>query len=158
MSTADLEAGFAAVAGSNRAFFAGPRDDSLVAAAEDALGLRFPPSYRRFVRELGAGSVGSREFYGVTTNNFTDSSVPNAVWVTLDERSRFDLPGTLVIIGDTGTGEYYALDTAQRDSADESPVVTWSAAQSQENDVLEIVSLDFGAFFLRAVEMEFGPA
>lgn len=158
MGMAELERGVAAVADSDLAFFAGPRDASLVAAAEDALGLSLPPTYRRFVSELGAGNAGSREFYGVTTDSFTDASVPNGIWLTLDEREQFDLPKHLVIVGDTGMGEYYALDTSQRDSADESPVVIWMAGRAQEGHALEVVAPDFGSFFLQAIEEEFGPA
>jgi hypothetical protein len=55
-------------------------------------------------------------------------------------------------------GEYYALDTSQRDCDDESPVVIWAAGRSQESDALEVVAPDFGSFFVRAIETEFGPA
>lgn len=43
-----------------RAAFVGGRDEMLVAEAERALGVEFPPSYRRFLEELGAGSFGGR--------------------------------------------------------------------------------------------------
>jgi hypothetical protein len=43
----------------------GERPEALVDPAEQTLGLRFPPSYRAFVRELGAGDAGGEEFYGV---------------------------------------------------------------------------------------------
>ena len=156
MGMAELERGLAAVVDSDLAFFAGHREASLVVSAERALELSFPPTYRRFVSELGAGNVGSREFYGVTTDNFTDASVPNGIWLTLDERERFDLPKHLVIVGDTGMGGYYALDTSQRDCSDESPVVIWALGRSQEGDTLEVIGHDFGSFFLEAIEEEFG--
>ena len=156
MGMAELERGLAAVADSDLAFFAGCREASLVAEAERALELSLPPTYRRFVSELGAGNAGSREFYGVTTDNFADSSVPNGIWLTLDERKRFDLPKHLVIVGDTGIGEYYALDTSRRDCSDESPVVIWAPGRSREGDELEVVGPDFGSFFLEAIQEEFG--
>lgn len=154
----DLERGLAAVEGAEGVFFAGRREELLVAAAEGALRVALPPTYRRFVLELGAGSVGSRELYGVTTDNFTDAAVPNGIWLTLDERERFSLPERLVLVGDTGMGEYYALDLSRADESGEAPVVIWASGRSQEGDALEVVAPDFGAFFLAAVEEELGPA
>ena len=53
---AELEVGLRLVAQHpDASFFIGSRDEELVKAAEAALGLAFPPTYRRFVRELGAG-------------------------------------------------------------------------------------------------------
>lgn len=63
MGMPELERGIEAAQGLGGSFFAGPREASLVAAAEVALGVALPPTYRRFVTELGAGNAGSREFY-----------------------------------------------------------------------------------------------
>ncbi len=43
----------------SRGFFAGPRDPALITAAESALGGTFPPTYRAFLRHLGAGNFGA---------------------------------------------------------------------------------------------------
>jgi len=48
----------------------------LVVQAEEALGSRFPHSYRSFVGELGAGDIAGEEFYGVIDDNFDSSGVP----------------------------------------------------------------------------------
>jgi hypothetical protein len=157
MGLAELERALEAVRGSDRAHFVGPRNPGLIAAAEKALGLALPPTYRRFVSELGAGNVGPREFYGAIDSNFVDSSVPDGIWLTLDERERFGFPKHLVIVGDTGMGEYYALDSSRRDANGECPVVIWVAGQSKDGDVLEVVADDFGSFFSDAVQQVFGP-
>ncbi len=78
MGMAELEQALDAVRESDRARFVGPRGPGLVLAAEEALGVTLPPTYRRFVTELGAGSVGGREFYGAIDENFVDSSIPTA--------------------------------------------------------------------------------
>jgi hypothetical protein len=85
--------------------FAGPRDEELVRAAEEALGVRFPPSYRRFLREYGAGSFGGQEIYGVIDADFESSGVPDAVWNTLGLRHDGDIPPDLVVVYATGDGE-----------------------------------------------------
>ncbi|MBY5162886.1 SMI1/KNR4 family protein [Salsipaludibacter albus] len=156
MPMSHLDDALQAIAGSDRARFIGPRDPALVASAEQALDVAFPPTYRRFVLELGAGSVGGREFYGVTTDNFTSASVPNGVWLTLDERWKFDLAEGLVIIGETGLGEYYVLDTRHRTEDGECPVVLWVPGVSDADGLLTSVAPDFGAFLLDAVEEVFG--
>lgn len=157
MGMAELEQALAAVARSDQAHFVGPRDPGLITAAEEALGVALPPTYRRFVAELGAGNVGSREFYGAIDSNFVESSIPDGIWLTLDERERFGFPKHLVILGETGMGEYYALDTSRRDAQGECPVVIWVAGQSKDGDVLEVVASDFGSFFWDAVQQVFGP-
>jgi hypothetical protein len=157
MGMSEFEQALDAVRDSDRARFVGPRDPGLVSAAEDALGVALPPTYRRFVTELGAGSVGGREFYGAIDDNFVDSSIPDGIWLTLDERERFGFPEHLVIVGDTGMGEYYVLDTSEAGAAGECPVVVWVAGQSQEGDPLEVVAADFGSFFWDALQQVFGP-
>jgi|SRR5918994_2896471 hypothetical protein len=157
MGMAELEQALEAVRDSDRAHFVGPREPTLVAAAEEALGVPLPPTYRRFITELGAGSVGGLEFYGAIDENFVDSSIPDGIWLTLDERERFGLPKHLVIVRETGMGEHYVLDTSRRDDIGESPVAIWVAGQSQEGDDLEVVAPDFGSFFWEALQQVFGP-
>jgi antitoxin YobK len=157
MGMAELELGLEAARQSDRARFVGPRDPGIVAAAEEALGLSFPPTYRRFLAELGAGAVAGREFYGAIDENFDDSSIPDGIWLTLDERKRFGFPKHLVIVGDTGMGEYYVLDTSHRDADGECPVAIWVAGESKEGDVLGMVAPDFGSFFWTAIQEAFGP-
>ncbi len=118
----DLERGLELVAAnSDRARFIGPRDPGLVAAAEEALGVSFPPTYRRFVSELGAGSLRGREFYGITREEFVPT-VPNGIGLTLDERESSGLPERYVIVGDTGSGDWYVIDTDETSGDGENPV------------------------------------
>ena len=154
MGMAEVERAIIGARGDSRSFFAGPRGEALVATAEAALGVEFPRTYRKFVVELGAGSVGAREFYGVIDDDFVESSVPDGIWLTLSERAQLSLPTTLVIVGEDGMGGYNVLDTSQRDADGESPVAIWTPG----GDGLEVVADDFGTFFLRAVVEELGEA
>lgn len=139
------------VARSAHASFVGERPDDMVAAAERTLQVIFPPSYRWFVSALGAGNVGSYEFFGVVDGNFEQSTVPNGVWLTLVERAEAGLPHELLLVGATGSGDYYALDTSRVNAEDqECPAIVWSAAHPVATG--EIVAPDFGAFLLSAVE------
>ncbi len=84
MSMADLAEALALIqAHQDDAHFVGPREEGLITAAETALGITFPPLFRRFISELGAGGIGSEETYGVISDNFTSGRVPNGIWLTL---------------------------------------------------------------------------
>jgi len=134
-------------ANGERAHFVGPRDPSLVTAAEAAVGRPFPPVYRRFVSELGAGSFDSFEVYGVIDADFEDSSVPDGIWVTLSERADGMLPEHLLVVGDVGDGSLYCLDL---DEGEEPPVVVFEPGA--DAPPVERVADDFGSFLLEGVE------
>ena len=134
-----------------RKHFVGPRQRALIDEAAAALGVRFPPSYRKFVENLGAGSIRGREIYGVIDSNFRDSTIPDGIWLTLTERQDSQLPEALVIVDSTGDGDYVAIDTSKRTSESENPMVRWSPGAASASDALEQVASDFGRFFLQLV-------
>jgi antitoxin YobK len=117
--------------------------DPLIQDAENALGLRFPTSYRRFLNEFGFVRLGGTEIYGVTRSDFQNARIPNGIWLTLDER-KSGLPGNFILIYDADDGVYYALDTSKHSDDGENPVV----ALNIEFEIIEIIASDFGKFFL----------
>ena len=127
--------------------FEGAKPEALVSKAEAALGLKFPPSYRRFLLELGRGDIAGLEVFGLINDNFEKSTVPNGIWLTLGERRSANLNSAYVIVGDGGDGSYYALDTGRADDHGESPVVILSVDGAQSQDVAE----SFGQYLLDAV-------
>lgn len=130
--------------------FVGPRDERLVQAAEKALGLRFPPTYRRFLLEYGAGSFGGEEVYGVVNDDFENSSVPDAVWFTLTEWEDEWLPRGFVVVQSTGYGPLLCLDCSQ-DEVTEPPVVIYHVGFPAEHPPPEVVASSFGELLLQAV-------
>jgi hypothetical protein len=128
--------------------FEGPKPEALVASAEQALGLKFPPSYRLFLLELGCGDLNGLEFYGVINEKFEGSSVPNGIWLTLNERQSIGLDHAYILIGDGGDGTYYAIDTRSVDETGESPVMRLSVDGTQAKPVAS----SFGAYLLEAVQ------
>jgi antitoxin YobK len=131
-------------------WFVGERSDELISEAEGALGHRFPPSYRLFVKELGAGSVRSEEIFGLTTANFTDSSVPNGVWLTLVARREWGLPEGLIVVYFDGGVDYYVLDCLKEDE----PLSIWRPGMTSAGDLLREAAESFGAFLIGIVESE----
>lgn len=137
----------------DRQSFVGPRSESLIQAAEKALGLEFPPTYRRFLLEYGAGAFGSSEICGVIGNDFEHSSVPDAIWYTLVERSEAKLPSDLIIIHEVGDGQLFCLDLGAKEN-EEAPVVAYQPGippEKQGRELREVIAKDFGEFLLKLV-------
>jgi antitoxin YobK len=133
--------------------FLGPRDPPLIAAAERALQLIFPRSYREFLLRYGCGDIAGAEFYGVLTDDFENSGVPDAVWLTVRERKDSQLRGSLVIVYALGEGSYSCIDCAQKNSEGESPVVVWPLGGPEPGTKLELEAEDFGAFLLSKLRL-----
>lgn len=153
MSFADLIHAFDLIeAHAAQADFEGAKDEKLIARAEEILGLRFPPTYREFLRRYGCGDIAGQEFYGLLTEDFTNSGVPDAIWLTLKQRASSGLPHHLVVVYAVGDGTYYALNCAERSVDEECPLVAWVPGASNASDHLEIVAKDFGAFMRETLE------
>lgn len=127
--------------------FEGAKPEELVAVAERALGIGFPPSYRGFLRSLGCGDFRGEEFYGLVDSDFEASSVPDVVWFTLRQRESSNLPQRLIPFYATGDGTYFALDASSDGS--EYPVVEWKPGAQAA--VGPVAAEDFGAFFLQRI-------
>lgn len=128
--------------------FSGEQSDDLILKAEKALGFTFPPTYRYFVKNYGCGDFRGLEIYGVVSDNFVDSRIPNGIWLTLKKRKQFNIPHSVLIISDTGDGYYYVIDTSKKNADGESPVFVWFVDKSPPT---EKVNEDFGDFFLEQV-------
>lgn len=154
MSMADLERALALMATRPEpAAFVGARAELVVLTAERRLGLRLPPTYRRFLLQLGAGNFGSAEIYGVIDIDLERSSAPDAVWVTLLARERSGLPADLVVIGIAGD-EVTCLRVLAK--AEEGPVIVINTGPGPEAGTRTLAP-DFGAHLLSRVERELGP-
>ncbi|MEV4423616.1 SMI1/KNR4 family protein [Patulibacter sp. NPDC049589] len=127
-----------------------------VARAERELGVRFPPSYRQFLLDLGAGGVGGEEIYGLVNDDFEDVRPPQAVGLTREFRRDGQVSEDLVVIYNLGKGSYFALDTRAAGDDGEAPVVAFTPGIHSAGDELQIVAPDFGAFFLETVRADLG--
>ncbi len=147
MSLQDLEKAFKLIEENGGGDFEGEKSVALINKAEKALELSFPPTYKKFLSTLGCGDIAGLEFYGLIREEFENSSVPNAIWLTLDER-KSGLPKNLVIIGSTGDGLYYALDTDHVNANNEEcPVVSYGPEGNTE-----LIADDFGCFLLTKLQ------
>ena len=131
-------------------FFCEPRKDTLVQKAEQVLELKFPPTYKLFIKKYGCGGINSMEIYGLMDEDFQNSSAPDAIWSTLRKREKGYIPYHFIHIDDTGDGFYYYLDSSQVNKEGEYPVVIWTYGMDENKK--EKVAEDFGEFLLQQVQ------
>lgn len=122
---------------------AGPKDEALISRAELFLGVRFPPSYREFLRRWGTIGFGPEEIYGLTGEKFETGAAPNGIWFTAQERARFGLPRGLVVVVNVDGDQYYCIDTTHKGPDGESPVVIWDVPS---RTIIGTKSRSFGEF------------
>ncbi|MDU5488654.1 MAG: SMI1/KNR4 family protein [Serratia liquefaciens] len=134
----------------DEADFDGPKDDALIKSAEKVLCLSFPITYRFFLENLGCGDIAGQEFYGLIKSDFFNSSVPDAVWITIQERNNSNLPDNYIIVSATGDGDYVVLDCAQ--SGSEAPVKLWSPGVNDHQLAFKPLANDFGEFFYKQMQ------
>jgi len=125
-----------------------PPDAALIEEAEQILGLTFPPSYRRFLSELGECDIEGREFYGVWRRCDDPRQLMGTVAYTLDERRDAEMPVALIAVQHDGMGGFYVLDTAQPDDEGEALVLVYLPPWVTNGESLEYIAPSSGAFAL----------
>lgn len=138
----------------SKGYFAGPRSETLIKLAEQTLGFQFFGTYRHFLENYGAGNFGAQEIYGVISDDFENSSVPDAIWYTITERKEIGLPPNLLVIYDTGSGELFCLDFKQGSREKEPAVVSFVPGVDLGKQTYEKIADDFGDFLLDLVKRE----
>lgn len=128
--------------------FEGAKPETLVSKAESALGMNFPPSYRRFLLEMGCGDIEGFEVYGIINDNFESSSIPNGIWMTLDLRKKIGLDKKYIVVGEGGDGTFHAIDTGAIGESGENPVVRLSV----DGRLSEAMADSFGSYLLDQIE------
>jgi SMI1-KNR4 cell-wall len=144
----DLDDAFALIAEHpDEGTFAGPASDGLIERAEGLLAVAFPPTYRRFLQELGAGDLWGEEFYGIVDEDLEDPTAPNAVGLALAERADGTLPDRLLPVYNLGDGTIFGLDLSANPGG-EAPVVSW---HGDPRGGTQAEAADFGSFLLETL-------
>lgn len=109
---------------------AGPVSESAIVAAEEALGLSFPPSYRTFLRTFGGLAIPHHlgivhDFVGVSPAVDPPSDVVHRTRKAREERR---LAEHLVVVGlGADEQEWFCLDASREDAKGEYPVLLFDA-------------------------------
>jgi hypothetical protein len=107
----------------NTCQIAGPVSESAITAAEEALGVTFPPSYRTFLRTFGGIAIPPH--LGIV-HDFVGSS--DVVTRTLEARVERKLDARLVVVGlGAQSQEWFCLDVSRETSEGEYPVLMFDA-------------------------------
>jgi len=115
----------------------GPVPEAAISAAEEALGVTFPPSYRTFLRTFGGIAIPAHlgvvhEFVGVAppSRDSTDGAAAHddVVRRTLAARAERKLADHLVVVGlGAEFQEWFCLDVSRPRSNGECPVLLYDA-------------------------------
>lgn len=122
-------------------------DTETLEAAEHAVGLTFPPSYRRLVEEFGTWDVPPKEFLGVYQTPARGDALLGSVEQTLSARGEVGLPSDLLVVMVDDVWGYVVLDASRPDQDGEYPVLAWNPGLP-DRDGMEKVADDFGSFAL----------
>ncbi|EME55671.1 cell wall assembly/cell proliferation coordinating protein, KNR4-like protein [Amycolatopsis decaplanina DSM 44594] len=122
--------------------------DASIGAAERALGVAFPPSYRRLVEEFGTWDIAGEEFLGVYRTLAHGTELLGSVKETLDLRRDHGLLAELIVVMFDGMGGVIVLDSSKVDRFGEYPVFAWFHV----DEPLEKLGEDFGSFALELCE------
>jgi hypothetical protein len=127
-----------------------------IEAAERALGITLPPSFRYFLAHAGALRL---DFWETLWVGGPALGWRDLVRVNQRERQR-GLPARLVAFHQNGGGDYACFDTRRARADGECPVVSWDHARSPEEDLEELhdAAEDFACWLLDQVESEAGGA
>jgi hypothetical protein len=117
--------------------------------AETRLGLRFPDSYRMFLKEYGWGYFGSLELIAGLGSDIPEGWEPgvDVVKVTTQEREGpLSLPDPMLPFYTNGAGDWYAMDCSRLKDG-QAPIVLISHEKaSLGEDAWEDVSGDFSGW------------
>ena len=105
---------------------AGPVSENAIAAAEDALGCTFPPSYRQFLRTWGGIALPTH--LGIVHDFIGVSGDGDVVARTVRAREERKLPEHLVVVGmGAQSQEWFCLDASRPLPNGEYPVLLFDA-------------------------------
>jgi hypothetical protein len=123
---------------------AGPAAESAISAAEAALGVPFPPSYRTFLRTFGGIAI--PKHLGIVHDFVGVESVAR----TLEARAQKKLRDHLVVVGlGAGDQEWFCLDASRPTASGEYPVVLFDA---RDNALDQQFYDDFGQMLSQVMD------
>lgn len=128
---------------------AGGCSAEMLASAESALGIVFPPSYRRLVKEFGTWEFGGEEYLGVYQTSGRGEELLGSVAETRFGR-KYGLPLDLLVVMSDGMGGLIVLDQSRPDQDGEYPVLVWNPG-SVDRQGMERLGDDFGSYALGQV-------
>jgi len=125
----------------------GKQKDTTIEKAEVLLGVKFPESYKAFLKKLGACSFKDEEIYGLVGENLDSPSIPNVVWCTLNYR-KYGLPNNLIVIGHNE----HAYPCIKINNDFKKPVIAYDISLPEHVQKTKVLANDFGDYFLEKIK------
>lgn len=132
-------------ANQEEADFIGEIDEQTIIDAENKLRVKFPKSYREFLKKYGLGDIFGQEIYGLGTG---ETGIPNMIWITKELREKENLPNNLICFYFADDGEYFCLDCSKvrSNNDDDAPVVSYISGLPIKEQSFEMIAENFGDF------------
>lgn len=118
----------------------GPVDKNKIDLAEKALGVTFPPSYKKYLEEFGAIEIDNYSIAGLTQRDVGE--LGDVVAFTRYAREEFGLPSQYVALDFKDGDDFLCIDTSQKDASSESPIVLINPVTKRQHG--SVVSPSFG--------------
>ncbi|MBN3555708.1 SMI1/KNR4 family protein [Fictibacillus nanhaiensis] len=137
---------------SDDADFIGEIKEQIIDSAEAALNVKFPMSYRLFLKKYGLGDIFGEEIYGL---GIEENGVPSMTWITKHFRREEGLPNHLICFYFTGyDGVYLCLDCSkvQNQYDDNAEVVSFVSGLPIKEQNFEVEAGSFGEFLLNTLQ------
>jgi len=131
--------------------YAGEAREEIIEAFEKKLNLKFPPSYKAFLKRFGALSFAGDTYYGITKDGLDSKSVPCVAFATQKARFQNDADDNMVVIKASGYGPIYSIDTSIVDSNGESPIIETELSFKRDKEKIT-VSPSFEEFFTQSIQ------
>jgi len=130
--------------------YAGGANDALIVKFEKALDVEFPSSYKQFLTKFGALSFAGETYYGITKNGLAATAIPSVLFATKTARSLGDADSSMIVIGASGYGPIYSIDTSRVGETGE-PVVVETELSFKRDGQKKVIFKSFGDFFCESV-------
>jgi cell wall assembly regulator SMI1 len=98
--------------------------DRQIAAAQQRLGVTFPPSYQQFLRQFNGGEFRFARMFRISAGGAGFFDLDQEMTVLAEYFPAF-LDGELLAFGDDYSGNHYCFDLTRPNRAGECPIVFW---------------------------------
>ncbi|ELP95921.1 MULTISPECIES: SMI1/KNR4 family protein [Pseudomonas] len=130
--------------------FAGSASDSLILEFEKEMGIKFPYSYKLFLKKFGALSFAGDTYYGATKSGLAATSIPSVFFATMKARSQGDADSKMVVIQSSGYGPIYSIDTSINSGPNENPIIETELSFKREPNK-KIIFENYELFLLSTI-------
>lgn len=126
--------------------FAGGATEEMIIDFEKSLGVKFPSSYREFLKKYGALSFAGDTYYGITKSGVDAVAIPSVAFATKSAREVGDADDSMIVVKASGYGPIYSIDTSIIGAAGE-PVVVETELSFKRTKDKKVIYQDFQEFF-----------